>query len=309
MNATPTAEAEPAHEVPDELMPAPDLRVPAALPVRSLSPSSIETWIACREQWRRKYIEKIFDPTSLPMAAGTAVGNVLAQVFVSMRDGTMLTPAESDDLFLKEWDLAIADGVALQFGDDVPMKKENARKGVQAFFSEIVPSMEEHGIEVIEVEREVRFAFPGTSWHVKGYLDLLAKTDKAEPIFDVKWGKRQKKANLALRGIQPRLYMAGRFLETGSPEQQFQFITGKDELPQKGGNHWASVPAFTTPARQLYEGHMRVLQRVALVAREIARCYETGDWDYADPDTWRCTPKFCSAYDTCPGGGLGITEG
>lgn len=290
-------------------MPAPNLTVPVNLPVRSLSPSSIETFIGCREQWRRKYIDHKFDPKSLPMVAGTAVGNVLAQLFVSLREGSQITPADADDLFGIEWDLAYKEGVKLEFGDNVDEKKENARKGVAAFYTEVLPLMEEHGVEVIEVEQEVRFKFPGTNWHVKGYLDLLARTEKTEAILDVKWGKRHKKAMLALRGIQPRLYMAGRFLETGEVNQQFQYLTGKDQLPKSGGNHWAPVPAFTNPARQVYSGHMRIIERVALVAREIATCAETGNWDYADPDNWRCGPKFCSAYSGCPGGGLGLIEG
>ncbi len=54
-------------------------------------------------------------------------------------------------------------------------------------------------------------------------------------------------------------------------------------------------------------GQMRAtLARIALAASEIVATYERlgpeRPWGFADPTSWKCSAKFCSAFGTCPGG-------
>jgi cell filamentation protein len=49
-----------------------------------------------------------------------------------------------------------------------------------------------------------------------------------------------------------------------------------------------------------------VLARLALAASQIAACYERygpdQPWGFADPTSWKCSPRFCHAWASCPGG-------
>ncbi len=54
-------------------------------------------------------------------------------------------------------------------------------------------------------------------------------------------------------------------------------------------------------------GQMRgVLARVALAASQIAASYERygpdQPWGFADPTSWKCSPRFCHPWRSCPGG-------
>jgi hypothetical protein len=48
------------------------------------------------------------------------------------------------------------------------------------------------------------------------------------------------------------------------------------------------------------------LARIALAASQIAACHERfgpdQPWGFADPTGWRCSPRWCPHYRTCPGG-------
>jgi hypothetical protein len=48
------------------------------------------------------------------------------------------------------------------------------------------------------------------------------------------------------------------------------------------------------------------LARVALAASQIDACYQRfgpdRPWGFADPTSWKCSPRYCSHWDGCPGG-------
>jgi len=47
--------------------------------------------------------------------------------------------------------------------------------------------------------------------------------------------------------------------------------------------------------------------RIAQVAAQIAACFERfgpdRPWGFADPSGWKCSPRYCEAWGSCPGGG------
>jgi hypothetical protein len=54
-------------------------------------------------------------------------------------------------------------------------------------------------------------------------------------------------------------------------------------------------------------GQLRgVLARLALAASQIAACYERygpdQPWGFADPTSWKCSPRYCHAWSSCRGG-------
>jgi hypothetical protein len=64
----------------------------------------------------------------------------------------------------------------------------------------------------------------------------------------------------------------------------------------------ASLVGTTRTAGQL----RGVLARLALAASQIAAAYETygpdQPWGFADPTSWKCSPRYCTHWRACPGG-------
>jgi hypothetical protein len=53
-------------------------------------------------------------------------------------------------------------------------------------------------------------------------------------------------------------------------------------------------------------GELRgILVRLAVAASQIAAAYERygpdRPWGFADPTSWKCSPRFCHAWRSCPG--------
>jgi hypothetical protein len=48
------------------------------------------------------------------------------------------------------------------------------------------------------------------------------------------------------------------------------------------------------------------LARIAQAASQIAACYARfgpdQPWGFADPAGWKCAPRYCAHWHTCPGG-------
>jgi hypothetical protein len=48
------------------------------------------------------------------------------------------------------------------------------------------------------------------------------------------------------------------------------------------------------------------LARIALAASEIVATHERlgpdRPWGFADPTSWKCSDRYCGAFETCPGG-------
>jgi hypothetical protein len=99
---------------------------------------------------------------------------------------------------------------------------------------------------------------------------------------------------------QAGIYLAGRWLEA-YPANELCFAQ-----IAKPGKRRKQMAASLVPTRRT-TGQMRgVLARVALAASQIAASYERfgpdQPWGFADPTSWKCSARFCSAWGSCPGG-------
>ena len=49
-----------------------------------------------------------------------------------------------------------------------------------------------------------------------------------------------------------------------------------------------------------------MLARIALAASQIAALHDRygpdRPWGFADPTSWKCGPRYCQHWATCPGG-------
>jgi hypothetical protein len=81
------------------------LEPPTTLPVDHLSVSSIRLFLQCPEKWRRRYIEREYEPTSGAAILGSAIGAAEgANYQQKIESGEDITEADVLDVFADEFD-------------------------------------------------------------------------------------------------------------------------------------------------------------------------------------------------------------
>jgi hypothetical protein len=177
--------------------------------------------------------------------------------------------------------------------------------GLQALdltFAELVP----HLGEPVAVQRELEYVLaPGLEWSILCYLDLEAvgrdlTGEEIRRVADYKVKGSTINQAQADRDTQAGLYLTGRWLQ-GNPAEEFCFA----QIAKPGPRRRQMRTALVTTRRTT--GQMRAtLARVALAASEIVATYERlgpdRPWGLADPTSWKCSARFCGAWETCPGG-------
>jgi hypothetical protein len=178
--------------------------------------------------------------------------------------------------------------------------------GLQALeltFEQLVPKLG----EPLAVQRRLEFTLvPGvTEWTIVCYPDLetRGRTPAGEPIdrvIDYKVKGSIIGQPTADRDPQASLYLASRWLES-RPAGEFAFA----QLAKPGRQRKQMSAALITTRRTA--GQLRAsLARIALAAAEIDAYYRRfgpdSPWGFADPTSWKCSERFCSAWRDCPGG-------
>jgi hypothetical protein len=229
------------------------------------------------------------------MAMGTAVSNAVSAHLIARRDSKEPTMSNLVDRAVAELESELRDAICT--AKERRVGEESVRSGVEAYAAEIIPRLDETRTGIVAVEREIRFRFPETEWSVVGYIDI----ETTGPIADVKFGKKHKSIFDAAFGLQPSLYILGRFLEGCDPSSGFVFHSGRTTKP-RDGDRWRIIPEGSPSPRT--EGQLeQLMARIAAAARAITRCAETGDWGFST-EGWWCSPNVCPFHAACPAGGL-----
>jgi hypothetical protein len=156
------------------------------------------------------------------------------------------------------------------------------------------------------VQRKLEFALaPGLEWTIQGYLDLETATVTVGQalhtgIVDYKVKNTLHSQAKADHDPQASLYLAGRWL-TGQPADTFTFA----QIGKPGSRRKTMTTALVDTQRTV--GQLRaILARIAQAASQIAALYDRygpdEPWGFADPASWKCTPRYCSHHRRCPGG-------
>jgi hypothetical protein len=289
--------------------------VPVRLPercdgerLRHLSASSYSLWVSCPEAWRRRYIQLEVPPPSGSMFLGSRVDDALsAYQRRILEHGQRLTVEQLLDLYREAWQAELdaeraRRGVAWE--EDLPERAafELGRQAVELAIAELIP----HVGDPVDVQRRLEFTLhPSLEWSVVGYLDLetLRPGGDGEPqptVVDFKVKGSLIGQAQADSDPQAGIYLAGRWLE-GYPAGELVFAQLAKPGPRRRQMGCTLVATRRTP------GQLRgVLARLALAAAQIAVAYERygpdQPWGFADPTSWRCSPRFCPAWRSCPGG-------
>ena len=177
-------------------------------------------------------------------------------------------------------------------------------KALTIAFEELVPRLG----EPVAVQRRVEFRLaPEIEWTIEGHLDLetrrpmLGAAETVEEIVDykVKAGSAITDTTAA-RNPQASLHLAARWLE-GRPATRFQFA--QTLIP---GARRKTLATSLIPTERNVAALRSTLARIALAASQIAALHDRygpdRPWGFADPTSWKCGPRYCPHWATCPGG-------
>ena len=277
-------------------------------PLRHLSPSSYSLWVSCPEAWRRRYIKGEKPSPSGSMFLGSRVDDAVSAYHRRILEhGDRLAVDQVLDIYRERWaeELAVEeDKQGVGWEDELPQAHafELGRQAVELAMAELIP----HLGDPVDVQRRLEFTIaPDLEWTVLCYLDL--ETLKAGPggeqsptVVDFKVKNSPITKDKADSDPQAGLYLAGRWLED-YPASELCFA--QIAKPGKRRKNMSTSLVFTSRTRGQLRG---VLARLALAASQIAACHERygpdQSWGFADPTSWRCSPRYCSHWAGCPGG-------
>lgn len=266
-----------------------NLEAPRNLPVPHLSHSSINTYLGCPERWRRRYLELEYEPSNQKMIVGKVVGNAVAAGYIDKIETGTLDVDLLTGAFEEQWDDATK-GEEIDWEDYTPGEvKDAAASSLVAY----APTMTE--ITPVTVEESFEIRLPGTEWVTLGYMDFVT----AEPIYDLKVSAKTKSQADLDTDTQATLYIAAKAAQEEWKLRPFKWHAVTRPSPK--GNRAAYVTELATTRTQGQVNTM--LERIALVAREIDHRVTSGDWQGAAPGYWLCSAKSCGYWDTCRFGG------
>ena len=277
-------------------------------PLRHLSPSSYSLWVSCPEAWRRRYIKGEKPPPSGSMFLGSRVDDALSAYHRRILEhGDRLALDQVLDLYREQWAAELEaeqDKQGVDWEEELPQARalELGRQAIELAMAELIP----HLGDPVDVQRRLEYSIaPDLEWTVLCYLDLETVKpglggEQSPTVVDFKVKNSLISQDQADRDPQAGLYLAGRWLED-YPAGELCFA--QIAKPGKRRKQMSASLVSTSRTRGQLRG---VLARLALAASQIAACYERygpdQPWGFADPTSWKCSPRYCSAWRACPGG-------
>ena len=259
------------------------------LPVEHLSVSSIRTLRQCPTRWKRRYIDRQYEPPSGPMVLGKAAGAAEAQ-----SDHTWIEsgePLDTDavlDSFSDEWALAASEDVDWK-GEKPAALKDSGAAALSAYHRDVREEM----ATPVEAEREIRVDVEGEDRSVEfvAYLDVETEDGIVidRKVTKSKWSQAKADGDAQVTG-----YLAGRRAE-GNPAEGFAFHT-----MVRTKNPYAEP----IPTQRTDEQLDHFLLDILGAAEEIEWRTLHDQWSYAPDGAWWCSSGFCGYWDSCPAGGL-----
>ena len=246
-----------------------------------LSYSSINLYLTCAENWRRKYILKQKPPSGPAVVVGSVFHGTVERAILERQSMLELWPAvwgqkmaaEGNDI---EW---AADTPEMHYNDGLRLVTEPA---VQSMIAALEPKRDANGPWI---ERKVELHVPGVPVPIVGYIDIV--TADSVPG-DFKTSKGSWSQNDAEGEIQPLFYLAAlNQMGYETPGNLFRhYVVTKTKKVQaqviEHSHTWAEI-------MWLYELIGRVWQGIN------AEHYPV------NPNGWLCSAKWCHYWGDCRG--------
>ena len=245
-----------------------------------LSPSQLDTIFTCGEAWRRRYIEGEIIPLGIAMIQGTGVHGGAEENFrqkiESHRD---LSRTDIVDAAVAAYDNELLGGFVRSAEDPDVDEARDQVAGLAAVFSESVAPEYQPRF----VEQEVRIVLPG-KYDMLGYLDLA---DDHGRVVDIKTVGRSKTQADCDSSDQLTFYAAAHRTLDGNLASEVRLeCLVKTKTPKR------TMLSSTRDARSF--------EILASKINVVSAAIEKGVFLPASPGSWKCNPKYCGYFHTCP---------
>lgn len=265
---------------------APQTDWPSMLPDH-LSPSSLKTYMRCREQWRRRYVLGEKERPGAALVWGGAHNFALVETNFAQK----ITSGE--DMSIDDVKLAFAEGFdqrverdggesEIAWGDDKPGDLKDKGVDLTAHYHRTVSAT----VTPIAVERSFALDVPGVPVPVIGRVDV----DEAYRTIDLKTG--------AKREMKPDNVFQGRVYQLERPVAVEFHLATKTKLPAIYTP--AEYPEFGLALSDLIQ--KRTARMLVTLADDIAATFATygpeQPWPGAFTYGWAC--GYCGFRPTCP---------
>lgn len=253
-----------------------------------VSPSQLDMYLRCGEQYRRRYIlgEKI--PPGVAMVKGKAVHKG-AEVNLRQKIESHADLPESDVV-----DAAAAEVETSVDSQGLMLTEEEQGRGLGAVVGElkdrsVLLARTMHRqlsprLQPVMVERPVRIDLPDASHDLFGIVDVV---DQQGVVRDLKVSGRKKPQAEVDRSDQLTFYALAIEKETGQPVPAVAF----DEVVDR-----------KTPGVETTLSTRGPADAAVFVARVNAMLggVKAGVFAPAPVGSWVCSPRFCGYWQTCP---------
>lgn len=181
------------------------------LPIDTLSPSSINKFQRCPEQWRRQYLLGQWENPSASSVVGNAVhGSAQVNYTQKITSGTDLTANDIDLAYAEAFDQEIEDAGGpreidwtMRLGKDRVELSPGLAKDRGVPLARVYHADVARTVQPIGSEEWFRVEVPGVPVPVRGKIDLITADSKK----DLKFGASAKKKPEASWQLQARTYM------------------------------------------------------------------------------------------------------
>jgi RecB family exonuclease len=263
---------------------------------KTVSNSSLTTYLACPEKYRRTYEDGATNrgPSNPNMLAGTGFHAAMEYAFTRVIEGDSPTiaaaVAHGMAVVHNEWKergvlvdslSAISPASVL---DELLLRVKNASRWyLSKRFDTFYPLISEHKVLIDIPDR------PG--WQLDARIDLIEQ-DGSVVDFKFSGSPSTPKTDLAERSEQLSVYALARLLETGSVPPSLRL-----EYCRDGGKR---ISALTRgPTKRSEKDCERTLTRI----QHVIDCIESGVYPIASREGIECTGQRCQFFHQCPFGG------
>lgn len=253
-----------------------------------LSPSQLDTYCRCPEQWRRRYVEgEIIPPGVALLVGGGYHGGIEANHRQKLESRLDMPAKQIVDAAVNSFDRRIK-------GDGVLLSEDEQSRGQEVVVgeardqtAELAAFYAKHQAPDYQpalVEEKVRIELPMCSHDLLGIVDLA---DEQGRIVDFKTaGKRKSQAD-ADGSVQLTVYAVAYKARVGTEATGLRLDT--------------AVKLKRGPERQVLSTERSAADFAALRHRltAVTAAIAAGIFPPATPGAWWCGPKWCGYWSTC----------
>lgn len=248
------------------------------LPKTHLSPSQINTFLACPARYYFRYVMEMQAVRSGAMTRGSAIHKAIAYNY----EQKMMTHTDLPVNEVKEFAAAEFEKQAGETNwqpDEQPGEvKDSTIKLLELYQREVAAT-----VQPFLVEQMVEVNFENTDYTLLGYIDLV---DEKRIIHDTKTVGRSPSAGALTDNVQMLTYSLAYRFHLGENEAGSQI----DYLVNN------KTPKYVPISGEPYTD--REIDRLLNIVASVANAIQAGGF-YPNPSCFTCSPKACGFWEIC----------